>query len=304
MPTGARSCRRASRTRLIVLGRAPNRRCEATWASGSGRRPNHDDPQHSGYDEQRRQRGPPHIGARPRPQHLGGRRRPLAARARCTARGPSLAAGAYRRGCARGPPPRDASRRWRDNPGEEKELPSSDTDAALVVRSEQAARNEAGRAGDDRVRAALAAIVEAGRTPAALPYQVSEAETRVANRRQNARCGCRVRDDAAQDLGIAAWVADLEASRSDRRVSAAVAGCGRRAGTTASGSRIKAARPGSLAEAVWTRGRTRVCSSAGERLERTAVRARTLEQSIGAGVEAGPWSASRCSRGLETSSLS
>jgi uncharacterized protein (TIGR02680 family) len=189
---------------------------------------------------------------------------------------------------------REAARRGRlaalavEIAGEEEELALIDTDAASVVRSEQAARNEAGAApGDDRVRAALAAIVEAGRTAAALRIRVSEAETRVADRRQTLDAAIRVRDDAAQDLGIAAWVADLggleDAIGAYRRAVAGLWPTGRHHASVAN----QASRAvNSLAEAVDSEGRhAALLLKAREKARTAAVERDTLEQSIGAAVE-------------------
>lgn len=111
---------------------------------------------------------------------------------------------------------REAARRARlaalavELAGAEEELARIDHDGAPIRRREQSARTEAGAApGDERIRAALAAIVEAGRTADALRSRVGEAKTRVAVRRAALDAATSARDEAAQDPGLAAWVADL-----------------------------------------------------------------------------------------------
>jgi uncharacterized protein (TIGR02680 family) len=94
----------------------------------------------------------------------------------------------------------------------EDELARIDVDGGLVSRREQTALGEAESAPDDEpVRAALAATVSAARAVATLRARVVEAEGAVAERRRALEAAVKTRDDAAADLGIAAWVADLGA---------------------------------------------------------------------------------------------
>ena len=93
----------------------------------------------------------------------------------------------------------------------EEELARVDAQGGAVTRSEQAARREAAAApADDPVRAALAGIGEIARTVDALRARVSEAEGRVGERRRDFAAASKVRDDAAADLGITAWLSDLQ----------------------------------------------------------------------------------------------
>jgi uncharacterized protein (TIGR02680 family) len=94
--------------------------------------------------------------------------------------------------------------------GAEGELARIDADAETVARRDEVARREAAAApADEPVRAALADTVTAARAVAALRGRVIEAETRVAERRRALDSAVKARDEAAADLGIAVWVADL-----------------------------------------------------------------------------------------------
>jgi uncharacterized protein (TIGR02680 family) len=94
----------------------------------------------------------------------------------------------------------------------EDELARIDADAEAVARREDVARREAAAApADEPVRSALAGTVTAARAVAVLRVRVIEVEARVAERRRALDTAIRARDDAAADLGIAAWVADLRA---------------------------------------------------------------------------------------------
>lgn len=85
-----------------------------------------------------------------------------------------------------------------------------DADLDVVTRREETARREATAApGDEPLRAALADTVTAARAAGALRAKVVEAETGVAARRRALEVAVRTRDNAAADLGIAAWIADL-----------------------------------------------------------------------------------------------
>jgi len=182
-------------------------------------------PAHSGHDEKRRQRGPAAHRARAGAGtfwvdvdghwQLG----PF------TARGPSLRVSEYRRGCARRRR-RGASRRWPSKSRvRRRSWPSSTPDAAVgFVRSEAGGCNEQSGAGDDKFCGPRPAIVEAGSTAAAL-VSGSLSRDRVANRRQTLDAAARYATDAAQDLGIAAWVPISEASRTrSARIGGPVAG--------------------------------------------------------------------------------
>lgn len=87
-----------------------------------------------------------------------------------------------------------------------------DADLDAVTRREEAARREVAAApGDDPFRAAHADSVAAARAVAARRARVVDAERRVAERRRALETAVKTRDDAALDLGIAVWVADLRA---------------------------------------------------------------------------------------------
>ncbi|HUF91585.1 MAG TPA: TIGR02680 family protein [Candidatus Limnocylindria bacterium] len=87
-----------------------------------------------------------------------------------------------------------------------------DVELAAVTRREEAARREVAAApGDDRVRAAHAAGVAAARAVAAQRARLIDAERLVADKRRVLETAVKTRDDAALDLGITAWVADLRA---------------------------------------------------------------------------------------------
>jgi uncharacterized protein (TIGR02680 family) len=92
----------------------------------------------------------------------------------------------------------------------EEELARIGAAAEAVARREEVARREAAAApADEPVRTALAETVTAARAVAALRGRVVEAEARVAERRRALDAAVKARDEAAADLGIAAWVADL-----------------------------------------------------------------------------------------------
>jgi uncharacterized protein (TIGR02680 family) len=188
---------------------------------------------------------------------------------------------------------REAARRTRlaalavDIADAEEQLARIDHDGASIRQREQLARTEAGAApGDERIRAALAAIVEAGRTAGALGSRVAEAETRVAARRAALDAATRGRDEEAADLGLAAWLADLRGL--DEAIAAyrqAVAAFWPTARHHASISGHAARVVDNLATAVEDEARhAALLLRAQEKARAALVERDTLEQSIGAAV--------------------
>jgi uncharacterized protein (TIGR02680 family) len=170
----------------------------------------------------------------------------------------------------------------------EEGLARIDADGAAVMRSEEAARREAGAApGDERARAALAALTEAGRTAAALRARVEDAERRVAERRRSLDAAMKARDEAASDLGIAAWLHDLrglETAIAEYRH--AVAALWPTARHHASARQEEARAVAGLTEAVdaEARGAARL-REAQKSARAAAVERDTLRESVGAAVE-------------------
>ncbi len=170
----------------------------------------------------------------------------------------------------------------------DEELTRIDGDAAMVTRREQTARNEAAAApGDEPIRAALAIIVQAGRTVATLRTRVAEAEDRVVARRLALDVATRARDEAANDLGLAAWVADLRGvEETIARYREAVAALWPTARHHASVSSHATRAVDSLAEAVADETRLAALLLKAQEKARAALAERdTLQQSIGAAVE-------------------
>jgi uncharacterized protein (TIGR02680 family) len=150
------------------------------------------------------------------------------------------------------------------------------------------ARREAAAAPpDEPVRSALAQTLTAARAVAALRVRVIEAEARVAERRRALDAAVTARDDAAADLGIAAWVADLRALETAiggyRQALAALWPTIRNHGvacTQAARTAEDAAEAATAEEhhaAVLLEARTKAQAAAAER--------DTLQRSIGAAVE-------------------
>ncbi len=168
------------------------------------------------------------------------------------------------------------------------ELTRIDEDAATVARREQTARNEAAAApGDEPIRAAVATIVQAGRTVATLRSRVAEAEDRVVAHRLALDAATRTRDEAAKDLGLAAWVGDLRGLEDAiARYREAVAALWPTARHHASASSHANRAVDSLAESVADEAHLAALLLKAQEKARTALAERdTLQESIGAAVE-------------------
>lgn len=161
-------------------------------------------------------------------------------------------------------------------------------EAAVVERREERARTEAAAApGDEPIRAAIAAIVEARRTADALRGRVAEAETRVMARRSGLQAATAARDAAAADLRLTAWVADLrgleEAIGGYRQAVAALWPTARHHASVANQATRAA---DALAKAVDEEARQAAhLRRAEERLSTAIAERDTLEHAIGAAVE-------------------
>ncbi|MGH7277101.1 MAG: TIGR02680 family protein, partial [Candidatus Rokuibacteriota bacterium] len=131
-----------------------------------------------------------------------------------------------------------------------------------------------------------AATVAAGRVVTALHPRVIEAEARVAERRRALEAATKARDDAAADLGIAAWLTDLrgleDAIGAYRR---ALAGLWPTVRHHASVARQAARAVESAVEAAEAEAREAGLSLEAQQKARAAAAERdTLEQSVGAAV--------------------
>jgi uncharacterized protein (TIGR02680 family) len=170
----------------------------------------------------------------------------------------------------------------------DEDLSRIEGDAAVVARREQTARDEAAAApGDEPIRAALATIVQAGRMVVALRSRVAEAEGRVVGRRLALDAATRTRDEAARDLGLAAFIADLRGLEDAiTRYREAVAALWPTARHHAAVSSHAAHAVDSLADAVADEGRLAGLLLKAQEKARAALAERdTLQQSIGAAAE-------------------
>ena len=172
--------------------------------------------------------------------------------------------------------------------GAEEELARIDREADALARREQAARREAAAAPtDEPVRLALAVTVTAARAVTALRTRVVEAETAVAARRRALDAAVTTRDEAAADLGIAAWTADLgglEKAIGAYREALAALWPTIRSHAAASSQAARAAEHAAEA-AIAEADRAMLLLAARTKAQAAEAERATLEQSVGAAVE-------------------